>query len=76
MNKKLIRNYLSIAIISFLSYSGFIFLRNYNSPENIQERCNIKFQEELKKGLGNSEKEWGLNFDIANDNYFKCMKIP
>ena len=45
-------------------------------PENIQERCNIKFQDQLKKGLGKSEEEWGLNFDIANDNYFKCMKIP
>ena len=76
MEKKFIRITLFIGSISFLSYSVFIFLRNYNSPENIEERCTVKFQKETKKGIGKSDKEWGLNIDIANDNYFKCMKIP
>ena len=65
-----------IGAISSLSYLVFIFLRNYNSPENIEERCTAKFQKDIKKGIGKSDKEWGLNMDMANDNYFKCMNIP
>ena len=76
MEKKFTRVSLFIGAISSLSYSVFIFLRNYNSPENIEERCIVKFQKDTKKGVGKSDKEWGLNMDIANDNYFKCMKIP
>ncbi len=76
MEKKFIRITLFIGSISFLSYSVFIFLRNYNSPENIEERCTAKFQKEVKKGIGKSDKEWGLNMDISSDNYFKCLKIP
>ena len=67
---------LIISAISSLSYLFFIFLRYYNSQENIEKRCTAKFQKELKKGFGKSDEDWGLNFDIANDNYFKCMKIP
>ena len=76
MEKKFTRITLFIGAISLLSYSVFIFLRNYNSPKNIEERCTFKFQQDTKKGVGKSNKEWGLNMDIANDNYFKCMKIP
>ena len=75
MEKKFIR-ITFISAISSLSYLVFIFLKNYNSTENIEERCTFKFQENVKKGIGKSEEEWGLNIDIANDNYFKCMKIP
>ena len=76
MEKKFIRVTLFIAIISSISYSIFIFLRYYNSSENIEERCTIKFQKDIKKGVGKSDEEWGLNMDIASDNYFKCIKIP
>ena len=76
MEKKFINITLFIAAISSLYYSVFIFLRNYNSPENIEERCTAKFQKDTKKGIEKSDKEWGLNMDMANDNYFKCMYIP
>ena len=76
MEKKFIRFTLLIGSISSLVYLVFIFHRNYNSSENIEERCKAKFQKDLKKGVGKSYKEWGLSIDIANDNYFKCMKIP
>ena len=76
MEKKFIRITLLLSTISTFSYLVFIFLRQYNSPEKIEERCTVKFQKDTKKGFGKSDKEWGLNMDIANDNYFKCMKIP
>ncbi len=76
MEKKFTRITLFIGAISSLSYSVFIFLRHYNTPENIEERCTVKFQKDTKKGVGKNDKEWGLNIDIANNNYFKCMKIP
>ena len=76
MEKKFIQITLVIASISSLLYLFFIFLRNYNSPENIEERCTLKFQKDIKEGVGKVDKEWGLNMDIANDNYFKCMNIP
>ena len=76
MEKKFIRITLLISVISSFSYLVFIFLRKYNSPENIEERCAAKFQKDTKKGVGKSDKEWGLNMDMANDNYFKCMNIP
>ena len=76
MEKKFTKITLLIGAISSLSYLVFIFLRNYNSLENIEERCTVKFQKDAAKGVEKSDKEWGLNIDIANDNYFKCMKIP
>ena len=76
MEKKFTRITLFIGAISSLSYSVFIFLRNYNSPENIEERCSFKFQKDTKKGVEKYDKEWGLNMDMANENYFKCMNIP
>ena len=76
MEKKFIRTTLLVSAISSLSYLVFIFLRNYNSPENIEERCTVKFQKDVKKGVGKSDEKWGLNIDIASENYFKCMKIP
>ena len=76
MEKKFTKITLFIGAISSLSYLVFIFLRNYNSPENIEERCTAKFQKDIKKGIGKSDKEWGLNMDISSENYFKCLKIP
>tara|TARA_B100001029_G_C14705183_1_gene257031 strand:+ start:158 stop:388 length:231 start_codon:yes stop_codon:yes gene_type:complete len=76
MEKQFIRITFLIGSISALSYLVFIFLRYYNSYENIEERCIVKFQKDVKKGVGISDEEWGLNMDKANNNYFKCMKIP
>ena len=76
MEKKFIKVTLFISAISSLSYLVVNFFKYYNSPENIEKRCTVKFQKEAKKGIGKSDKEWGLNIDLANDNYFKCMKIP
>ena len=76
MEKKFTILTLLIAIISSTSYLFFIFFRYYNSQENIEERCNLKFQKDVKKGVGKSDEEWGSNMDEANENYFQCMKIP
>ena len=76
MEKKFIRITLLLASISSLSYLVLICFRFYNSPENIEERCTIKFQKDIKKSIGKSDEEWGLIIDMANNNYFKCMKIP
>ena len=76
MEKKFIQFTVIIGAISSLLYLFFIFLRYYNSPENIEERCTVRFQKNVKKTVGKSDEEWGLIMDIANDNYFRCMKIP
>ena len=76
MGKNSTRMILLIAVITFASYLVYIFLKYYNSPEKIEERCTYKFQKDLKKGAGKSDDEWGLNMDLANENYFECMKIP
>ena len=76
MENKFVLITLLIGTISSLSYLVFIFLRYYNSPENIEERCTVRFQKDVKNGVGKSDEEWALNMDIANDNYFRCMKIP
>ena len=70
----MIRITLFIVTISSLSYLVFIFLRHYNSPEKIEERCIVKLQKDAKKSVGKSDKEWGLNIDLASNNYFKCLK--
>ena len=75
MGKKYIRVIFLIAATSFSLYLLNIFLNYYNSQENIEKRCNVKFQKEFKKVEGKSDDEWGLNIDIANENYFKCMQI-
>ncbi len=76
MKKKYISIALFIGTISSLSYLVFIFLWNYNSPENIEERCKVKFHRDVKKGVDKPDEEWGLNIDKASNNYFKCLKIP
>ena len=76
MEKNFIRITLLLSVISSFYYLVFIFLRQYNSPEKIEERCTVKFQKDTKKGVGKSDEEWGINIDIASENYFKCLKIP
>ena len=37
-----------IIVFSSLSYLSVSFLRNYNSPENIEKRCILKFEKDFK----------------------------
>ena len=65
-----------IIVFSSLSYLSVTFLKNYNSPENIEKRCILKFEKDLKNFSELSSKEWDLNLDLADNNYLKCMGIP
>jgi hypothetical protein len=63
-------------VFSSLLYLSFIFLRNYNSPENIEKRCILKFEKDFKNNLETSYEEWNQILDLADENYLKCMGIP
>ena len=65
-----------IIILSSLSYLCVIFLRNYNSPENIEKRCMLKFEKDFQIPLETSSEEWLMILDFADNNYLKCMGIP
>ena len=65
-----------IIFFSSLAYFSFSFLRNYNSPENIEERCILKFEKDFKNNLETSHEEWNQILDLADNNYLKCMGIP
>ena len=64
-----------ILVFSSLSYLSVTFLKNYNSPENIEKRCLFKFEKDFKNYSGVSSKEWELNLDLADNNYLKCIGI-
>ena len=65
-----------IIVFSSLSYLSVTFLRNYNSPENIEKRCTLKFEKDFKNPLETYHKEWDQILDLADKNYFKCIGIP
>ena len=65
-----------IIVFSSLSYLSFTFFKNYNSPENIEKRCILKFEKDFKNNLETSHEEWNQNLDLADKNYLKCMGIP
>jgi len=65
-----------IIIFLSLSFLGVIFLRNYNSPENIEKRCMLKFEKDFKIPLETPREEWVLILDLSDNNYLKCMGIP
>ena len=65
-----------IVFISSLSYLGITFYRNYNSPENIEKRCMLKFEKDFKNRMETSLKEWDQILDLADNNYLECMGIP
>ena len=65
-----------IIFFSSLSYLSFTFLSNYNSPENIEKRCILKFERDFKNNLETSHEEWNQILDLADNNYLKCMGIP
>ena len=65
-----------IIVFSSLSYLSITFLRNYNSLENIEKRCILKFEKDFKNHLETSNEEWNQILDLADKNYLKCMDIP
>ena len=65
-----------IIVFSTLSYLSITFLRNYNSPENIEKRCILKFEYHFKNHLETYHEEWNQILDLADNNYLKCMGIP
>ena len=65
-----------IIIFLSLSYLSVTFLRNYNSPENIEKRCMLKFEKDFKIPLETPREEWVLILDLADINYLKCMGMP
>ena len=65
-----------IAVFLSLSYLSVTFLKEYNSPENIEKRCILKFEKDFKNHLETSHEEWNQILDLADNNYLKCMGIP
>ena len=65
-----------IIVFLSLSYLSVSFFRNYNSPENIEKRCILKFEKDFKNRLKTSDEEWNQILDFADNNYLKCMGIP
>ena len=66
----------AIIVFSSLSYLSISFLRNYNSLENIEKRCILKFEKDFKNYLETSHEESNQILDLADKNYLKCMGIP
>ena len=65
-----------IIVFSSLSYLSVTFFRNYNSPENIEKRCMVKFEKDFEYSIETSDEEWDEILDLADSNYLKCMGIP
>ena len=65
-----------ILVFSSLLYLSVSLFRNYNSPENIEKRCILKFEKDFKNNLETSHEEWNQILDLADNNYLKCMRIP
>ena len=65
-----------IIVVASLLYLCVTFLGNYNSPENIEKRCILKFEKDFKNNLETSHEEWNQILDLADNNYLKCMGIP
>ena len=65
-----------ILVFSSLLYLSFNFLKDYNSPKNIEKRCILKFEKDFKNPLETTSEEWDQILDLADNNYLKCMGIP
>ena len=63
-------------VSSSLLAISIAFLRNCNSPKNIEKRCILKFEKDFQNPLDVSPEEWDQNLDLADNNYLKCMGIP
>ena len=66
----------AIIVFSSLTYLSISFLRYYNSQENVEKRCILKFEKNFKNNLETSHEEWNQILDLADNNYLKCMGIP
>ena len=64
-----------IIVFSTLSYLSVYFLRNYNSQENIEKRCILKFEKDFTNNLETSHEEWNQILDLADNNFLKCIGI-
>ena len=64
-----------IIVFSSLFYLSLTFLRIYNSPENIEKRCLLKFERDFSNPLETSSEELVQLLDLADNNYFKCIGI-
>ena len=64
-----------IIFFSLISFLSITFFRNYNSPENIEKRCLLKFQKDFKIPIETSHEEWEQRLDLADNNYLKCIGI-
>ena len=73
---KIFRIAKTIIIFSSLFYLSITFLRTYNSQENIEKRCILKFEKDFKNPLEASSEELDQKLDLADNNYLKCMGIP
>jgi len=60
-----------IIAFSSLSYLSVTFLRNYNSPENKEKRCILKFEKDFKNHMETSLYVWNQILDLAYNNYLK-----
>ena len=69
------RNAKIILIFSLFSYLSVSFLRNYNSPKNIEKYVFLVFEKDFKNNLETSHEEWNQILDLADNNYLKCMGI-
>ena len=65
-----------IIFFSSLSYLSVTFFVNYNSPENIEKRCMVKFEKDFEYSIKTSDEEWDQILDFADSNYLRCMGIP
>ena len=54
-----------IIVFSSLSYMSITFLRNYNSQENIEKRCILKFEKDFKNNLETSHEKWNQILDLS-----------
>ena len=74
--KKKYRNKLLFILIALFLYLIFLSIKQYNSEENIEKRCLLKFQKNTSKAEWANDKEWNQIMDIAEEKFFKCIKIP
>ena len=63
-----------IIVFSSLSYLSITFLRNYNSPDNIEKRCILKFEQDFQNHLETSDEEWNQILDLADNNYLNVWE--
>ena len=63
-------------VFSSLLTISIAFLRNYNSPKNIEKRCLLKFEKDFQNPLEASPEQWDKNLDYADNNYLKSMGMP